>query len=63
METFEKNLKSIIEQKDTQHFKLWCEFDDLQKEFKLICRDIMRDEISRKMLKSYAQSYLKILNN
>ena len=56
------NIKTLIDLKDEQHFKLWCEFDALQKEFKLICRDILRKEISREMLKGFAQSYLQTLN-
>ena len=52
----------IIDLKDKQHFKLWCEFDDLVKEFKLLCNNVLNDEIPRDLLKAYSNSYLEILN-
>lgn len=56
------NNNRIIDLKDKQHFKLWCEFDDLVKEFKLLCNNILNDKNSRDLLKAYSNSYLEILN-
>ena len=56
------NNNRIIDLKDKQHFKLWCEFDDLVKEFKLLCNNVLDDEIPRDLLKAYSNSYLEILN-
>ena len=56
------NNNRIIDLKDKQHFKLWCEFDDLVKGFKLLCNNVLDDEISRDLLKAYSNSYLEILN-
>jgi|TARA_R110000782_G_scaffold125501_2_gene217090 hypothetical protein len=33
------------------------------KEFKLLCKNILNDEISREMLKAFAYSYMEILKN
>ena len=35
--------------------------DSNKKRLKLICRDILNDEISREMLKAFANSYLNII--
>jgi len=57
-----KELRQLIELKDKKHFELWCDYDDIHKEFKLLCNSILNENISRKVLKGYAQSYLYILN-
>ena len=36
--------------------------DDLVKEFKLLCNNVLNDEICRDLLKAYSNSYLEILN-
>ena len=39
------------------------EIKQLKKEFKLLCKNILNEEIPRQMLKAYANSYIEILNN
>lgn len=51
-----KQLRELVEQKNEK------QFHEIHKEFKLLCKSILNDDISREMLKGYAQSYLYILN-
>tara|TARA_R110002153_G_scaffold205242_2_gene357980 strand:+ start:601 stop:738 length:138 start_codon:yes stop_codon:yes gene_type:complete len=37
--------------------------EELKKEFKLLCKNILNDEIPREMLKAFAYSYIEILKN
>ena len=62
--TIEKNLKKIIEQKDTQHFNLWCEFDDLQKKVALLeeHNNILFDYADNKMIEGCEEA-TKLINN
>jgi hypothetical protein len=57
-----ERLRKINDLKDKQHFELYCEFDDLVKEFKLLCNNVLNDKNSRDLLKAYSFSYLEILN-
>ena len=57
-----ERLRKINHLKDKQHFELYCEFDDLVKEFKLLCNNVLNDKISRDLLKAYSISYLETLN-
>lgn len=57
-----RKINDLIDLKDKQHFELYCEFDDLVKEFKLLCNNVLNDKISRDLLKAYSISYLETLN-